>query len=403
MKIFLKTFGCRVNQVESQSIREKFAALGAEFVRKFEDADTCLLNTCTVTENADADVEKQIRQILNRAPNARLILTGCYASAHKEQIKEKFPKAEIIEKHLLAEALFNDKNFFWTVEGHEGRSRAFVKIQDGCDCFCSYCIVPFARPVKTSKPLHIAVREIANIIKNDFKEIVLTGINIGNYECPETGAKLDVLLREIFKLEGEFRIRLSSIELNTVTRTLLEEAQKGENKFCPHFHVPLQSGSDSVLKDMNRRYSAQDYRDKIKEIRIFFPYAGIFADIIAGYPTETKEHFEESYKLVEEVALAGLHVFSFSSRPGTKAASLPGHNAQEIKERAERLRALDKTLRNNFARAQINSVLNVLREDDGVCVAGNFQRVKVNSEMDGLTDVLVTDAQDDLCIGEVLI
>lgn len=383
MKIFLKTFGCRVNQVESQAIREKFASQGADFVAKFEDADICVLNTCTVTASADKDVEKQVRQILSRAPKARLVLTGCYALAHKAKIEQNFPTAQVIEKHALAKTLFNDAEFFWTVEGHEGRTRAFVKIQDGCDNFCSYCIVPFARPAKTSKPMRVALAEIQKIIDNNFKEIVLTGINIGNYLCPETGAKLDGLLKEIFKLHGEFRIRLSSIELNTLNEDVLRVARANSKKFCAHFHLPLQSGSDAVLTHMNRHYTAADYKNKVLEIRSFFPNAGIFADIIAGYPTETEQDFEVGCNLIKECALSGLHVFSFSARPDTKASKLLGLDPKTIKTRAERLRVLDKDLKTAFAQKQVGKTLQLLCEDDGVCISGNFQRVKLKAAEQG--------------------
>ena len=178
---FIKTFGCRVNQVESQAILEQF--LRADYVpaENFESADICLLNTCTVTHQADKDVEKLIRQILRRNPSARLVLTGCYAAAHAKEIRAKFPQAEIVGKYDLGRVLFNTEDLCWTVSGHEGHSRAFIKIQDGCDCFCSYCIVPFARSEKRSKPLADVLQEIENLVQKGFSEIVLTGINIGNY------------------------------------------------------------------------------------------------------------------------------------------------------------------------------------------------------------------------------
>ena len=180
MKFFLKTFGCRVNQVESQAILEAFACRGWT-AAPFEEADLCLLNTCTVTHQADKDVEKLIRQILRRNPAARLVLTGCYAAAHGAHIQATFPQAEIIGKYELGKKLFETQDLCWTVSGHEGHSRAFIKIQDGCDCFCSYCIVPFARSVKRSKPAADVLSEIQNLVQKGFGEIVLTGINIGNY------------------------------------------------------------------------------------------------------------------------------------------------------------------------------------------------------------------------------
>ena len=185
---FIKTFGCRVNQVESQAILEQFLRAGATPADSFETADICVLNTCTVTHQADKDVEKQIRQILRRNPRTRLVLTGCYAAAHADEVREKFPQAEIVGKYDLGKVLFHTDDVCWTVSGHEGHSRAFIKIQDGCDCFCSYCIVPYARPVKRSKPLNDVLQEIDTLEKKGFAEVVLTGINIGNYKCPQTGA-----------------------------------------------------------------------------------------------------------------------------------------------------------------------------------------------------------------------
>ena len=205
MKFFLKTFGCRVNQVESQAILEQFAARGWEHAASFEEADLCLLNTCTVTHQADKDVEKLIRQISRRNPSARLVLTGCYAAAHAEHIRQSFPKAEIIGKYDLGQKLFGQEDICWTVSGHEGHSRAFIKIQDGCDCFCSYCIVPFARTVKRSKPVPDVLKEIAALAQKGFGEIVLTGINIGNYSCPQSGKDLAALCADIAALEGRGR------------------------------------------------------------------------------------------------------------------------------------------------------------------------------------------------------
>ena len=190
---FIKTFGCRVNQVESQALWEDFLRHGFTPAENFESADICLLNTCTVTHQADKDVEKLIRQILRRNPSARLVLTGCYAAAHKTHIQGIFPQAEIVGKYELGRVLFNEDDICWTVSGHEGHSRAFIKIQDGCDAFCSYCIVPFARSEKRSKPVADVLSEIQNLVKNGFAEIVLTGINIGNYRCPQTGADLAAL------------------------------------------------------------------------------------------------------------------------------------------------------------------------------------------------------------------
>ena len=404
---FIKTFGCRVNQVESQALLEDFLRHGFTPAKSFETADICLLNTCTVTHQADKDVEKLIRQILRRNPHARLVLTGCYAAAHAPHIQKTFPQAQIIGKYDLGRALFEEEDICWSVSGHEGHSRAFIKIQDGCDCFCSYCIVPFARPDKRSKPLEDVLTEIKNLVQNGFAEIVLTGINIGNYQCPQTGSDLAALCEEIAKLPGNFRIRFSSIELQTVTDGVVAALQKYPERFCNYFHLPLQAGCDSVLKAMNRHYDTAAYRAKTGELRAVSPQIGIFADVIAGFPTETKENFEETVQFIRDVKLAGLHVFSYSPRPGTKAALLPQLPLQEIKRRAEILRALDKELRTQFAASLVGTEQTVFIEEhkEGQIhgITSNFQPVVVDGgccPMHGLVRVRITHVQGSLCFAK---
>ena len=403
---FIKTFGCRVNQVESQAIREDFLRHDFLPTDDFETADICLLNTCTVTHQADKDVEKLIRQILRRNPTARLILTGCYAAAHSAHIREVFPSAQIVGKYELGRVLFNEEDICWTVSGHEGHSRAFIKIQDGCDCFCSYCIVPFARNVKRSKPLVDVLTEIKNLVQNGFMEIVLTGINIGNFCCPKTSAGLAALCEEIAKLPGEFRVRFSSIELQTVTDGVIQAMKNFPTRFCNYFHLPLQAGSDPVLKAMNRHYNTAQYAARVQDLRKNVPGIGIFADVIAGFPTETKENFEETVSFIRTQKLAGLHVFSYSPRPGTKAAGLPQLPADEIKRRAEMLRALDKELRADFAASLVNTEQTVFIEEykEGQIrgITSNFQTVILENapeNVHGLVRVKITRAQNGLCYG----
>lgn len=403
---FIKTFGCRVNQVESQALLEDFLRHGFTPAEKFENADICLLNTCTVTHEADKDVEKLIRQILRRNPSARLVLTGCYAAAHAAHIREVFPSAQIVGKYDLGRALFNEEDVCWTVSGHEGHSRAFIKIQDGCDCFCSYCIVPFARNVKRSKPLQDVLKEIQNLVQNGFAEIVLTGINIGNYNCPKTGADLAALCAEIAKMPGDFRVRFSSIELQTVTDGIVQAMKNFPTRFCNYFHLPLQAGSDPVLKAMNRHYDTAQYAARVRDLRKNVPGIGIFADVIAGFPTETNENFEETVDFIRAQKLAGLHVFSYSPRPGTKAAGLPQLPAEEIKRRAEVLRALDKELRGNFADSLVGTEQTVFIEEhkEGQTrgITSNFQTVLIENapqNLHGLVRVKIVRAQNNLCYG----
>lgn len=405
---FIKTFGCRVNQVESQAIREQFLRSGFVPAEKFEQADVCLLNTCTVTHQADKDVEKLIRQILRRNPSARLILTGCYAAAHKEHILKNFPQAEIVGKYDLGRALFNTQDVCWTVSGHEGHSRAFVKIQDGCDNFCSYCIVPYARSVKKSKPLQDVLSEIQTLVKNGFLEVVLTGINIGNYVCPQTGCDLAALCAQIAKLQGHFRVRFSSIELPTVTDGIIQAMHDFPHRFCNYFHLPLQAGCDKILKDMNRHYTTADYAARVTALRKLVPQIGIFADVIAGYPTETEADFETTYAFIKTQKLAGLHVFSYSPRPGTPAAQLPQLSHEEIKRRADKLRELDKELRANFAVSLLGTEQTVfVEEKTGNQLHGitsNFQQVLLPGagHVRGLVRVKIVRVENCLCVGEVI-
>lgn len=406
---FIKTFGCRVNQVESQALLEDFLRHGFSPAKNFETADICLLNTCTVTHQADKDVEKLIRQILRRNPSARLVLTGCYAAAHAAHIRENFPLAQIVNKYDLGRVLFNEDDICWTVSGHEGHSRAFIKIQDGCDCFCSYCIVPFARNVKRSKPLEDVLAEIKNLVQNGFAEIVLTGINIGNYNCPKTGKDLAALCAEIAKLPGDFRVRFSSIELQTVSDGIIQAMKIFPARFCNYFHLPLQAGSDSVLKAMNRHYDTAAYAARVRDLRASVPQIGIFADVIAGFPTETKENFEETVSFIRAQKLAGLHVFSYSPRPGTKAAALPQLPADEIKRRAELLRALDKELRENFAASFVGTEQIVFIEEHRngqTCgLTSNFQQVILENapqNLHGLVRVQLTRTVGALCYGKPL-
>lgn len=409
MKFFLKTFGCRVNQVESQALFEEFQRAGWTQTDHMEEADLCLLNTCTVTHQADKDVEKLIRQILRRNPSARLVLTGCYAAAHQDHIRQTFPQAQIVGKYELGKTLFQKEDVCWTVSGHEGHSRAFVKIQDGCDCFCSYCIVPFARNVKRSKPAPDVLTEVAALAQKGFGEIVLTGINIGNYCCPQSGQDLAALCRELEKLTGRFRIRFSSIELQTVTDGIIEAMACRPDRFCNYLHLPLQSGCDGVLKAMNRHYDTAQYAQKVAQLRARVPGISIFADVIAGFSTETQADFETTYRFIAQQKLCGLHVFSYSPRPLTKAASLPQLPVAVIKERAEKLRQLDQQLRANFAQSLAESAQEVFIEEHSPqglrAVTSNFQQVILENtppDLHGLLRVRITRAEGAVCYAEPL-
>jgi len=413
MKIFIKTFGCRVNQVESEAFTEQFIAVGFEIVKDFETADVCVLNTCTVTGEADKDVEKMLRLIAARNPSCRLFATGCYATVHQEKVLKYAPFAHIVENPekatlaaLVAPQVCTNTDF--AVSGHQGHSRAFVKVQDGCTGKCKYCLVRFARPVKSSKPFPVALAEVRALAKKGFAEIVLTGINIGNYQCPETGRSLSELVEGLLEQGEGFRIRLSSIEVHNITDALLAAGEKYAGRLCAHFHIPLQSGSKKVLAEMGREYTPEFYLSRMNAIKNVFPDAGIYADVIAGYPTETEADFEEGYNFIESSGFAGLHVFSYSPRPGTEAFAIPCLDRKIIKERAERLRALDRKLRVRFANFLVGTVQEVLVEEGKngqvSAVAGNFQRVLSAAHLvkGSLVKLQIETARDGLCYGGLL-
>ena len=407
MKIFIKTYGCRVNQVESEAVLEEFLAQGHEITQDFKNANLCFINTCSVTSNADKEAEKFIRTLLKQNPSTQIVVSGCFARVKKDYLLQKYPTLKIYFKEDLSKALFN-KEIDWSVKEHSGHSRAFIKIQDGCDCFCSYCIVPYTRPIKTSKPKDIVLKEIKDLITNGYSEIVLTGINIGNYSCPKTKAKLADLCKEIFALPGKFRVRFSSIELNTISDDLIDVLSKAGENFCSYLHLPLQSGSTKVLKDMRRHYTAEEFFERLNFIRTKIKNLFVYTDIIAGFPTETEQDFKESAEFLKKAKFAGLHVFSYSAREGTPAAKMPQLAPQIIKERSLILHKLDKELRSSAAATLKGQILQVIGEDfqDSYlrATASNFQRVliKTDKKPQGLFNVLVEEIKGEEVFGPIL-
>ncbi len=363
MKIFYKTFGCRVNQIETESLCEKFASAGAQRQDDLENCDMVFINSCSVTEKADRDVLALVRKAA--AAGRKIAVTGCYASIFPAEILKIAPEAVIIpnsQKHLSPQILFRAaaEDDFFRVNGSYNRTRAFVKVQDGCSLKCSYCIVPYGRPVMKSKPYLKAVNEVKELVKKGFKEISLSGTRLGCYKCPETNYGIKDLLKGILELEGNFRIRLSSLEPMEIDEEILKAAKQGREKFCDHFHLPLQHCCDRVLKEMKRPYDFSFVKERISMIRSFFGDAGIFADIISAFPTETEEDFEIMMERLSDLSLSGLHAFSYSSRPfaaSSKMNDLP----QNIKiKRSARARELDAGLRAFFASSMQGRTLRVL-------------------------------------------
>ncbi|MCK4935995.1 MAG: tRNA (N(6)-L-threonylcarbamoyladenosine(37)-C(2))-methylthiotransferase MtaB [Elusimicrobiales bacterium] len=402
MKIYFKTIGCRVNQIESQSLKEQLCSLGCQKADDVSAADTIIINSCSVTAKADKDVFKSIEKFRKLNPKAGIIVTGCTATLYSDKISKLYPFVRIIrneDKENIPFHIMNKKvkNDFFAIKKFDGHTRAFIKIQEGCNFKCSYCIVSKARPVLSSKPVKTVLAEIETLIKNGYKEIVLCGIRLGAYKCAQTDTNLAALVKNIFSINGDFRIRFSSIESQEITPELLKELKNGRKKFCSYFHIPFQSGSDKVLKEMNRRGLAKDYAGKVSKIRELFPNAGIFADIIVGYPTESEKDFKDSLDFVKKLSLSGLHVFSYSAREGTVSAELKSLNPKIVKDRSLKMRELDKIIREKFKKSLINSVQTaiVLKHKGSFshALTSNFQNISIEGshEIGSFIDALITD------------
>lgn len=412
VKVYFKTVGCRVNQVETESLREKFMALGHTAAAEPEDADLVVVNTCSVTEKADRDCVAFLRKTAAANPKASIAVTGCLATLEPDKILAAAPGATLftnkekgnIPAQFCGSAPSGD---FFPVTKFHGKTRAFVIVQDGCNLKCAYCLVNLARSELKSKPVEAVVDEIKKLIDSGFSEIVLCGTRLGIYRC-QSGATLADMVKRLFALDGDFRIRFSSIESEELTPELLKVLKAAGPKFCDYLHLPLQAGSDPVLKAMGRLYDTAKYKAKLEELRAIFPGVGIYADIIAGYPTETEEDFAAAVKFVRDCALSGLHVFSFSGRPGTKAAALKSLPQKTVAARSAALRALDGELRAAFAASMLGKTYTglVLKSKDGraLALASNF----VNIELPGpqktgrLVRCRITAARDGACLAEVI-
>ena len=376
-KFFIYTFGCKINQYESQLITERLSVENKKLTDNIETADTVIINSCTVTEQANKQCNTLIKKLLNKGK--KIILTGCYQKVSQEEIKQIFPSVKIISK----ENLLPKKQKIYSFQKH---SRAFLKIQDGCNSFCSYCIVPFARNTLWSKPQAEIIDEINTLIDNGYYEIVLSGIHIGKYE-----GGIANLLKQIFKqINKIFRIRLSSIEVNEVNDELIELLKKESVRLCQHLHIPLQSASNEVLQKMNRRYDIQYFKNIIDKLTKEIPSIALTTDVIAGFPTETEENFNETYDFLKSNNFARLHVFPFSPRKGTVAFNLKQISTpEEIKKRVNKLLELDKILRNNFYAKFIGTKRNVVALKDGKALTDNYLTLNNVTAQKGIFETII--------------
>ncbi len=378
-KVAFETLGCRLNIAETGSLKEQFVAQGYQVVNFGEAADVVVINTCTVTDGADHTCRNIIRKAKKTSPKAKVVVIGCYAQVASEEIA-KIEGVDLIlgtaEKHKVLEYLdeqeqaihIDRNNEFWgaATSSVDNHTRAFLKIQDGCNYVCAYCIIPFARGRSRAIERAEAVKEAKNLVKNGFKEIVLTGVNIGEYQSL-TGESLAVLTQDLLNIEGLERLRFASIEPNTVTDELLK-VWLGSSKTMDHFHIPLQNGDDEILKEMRRKYTVSEYSAVIERLKKAFPQAGIGADVIVGFPGETEEQFQNTYRLMESLPLTHFHVFPYSKRKGTTASLLKDEISKQIKkERVQKLIELGARKLEAFAETQVGLSNRVLFEKKNEC------------------------------------
>jgi threonylcarbamoyladenosine tRNA methylthiotransferase MtaB len=401
MRFFLKTYGCKVNQYESQVIREQLAGEGYLETNNIQQANLCIINTCTVTAKADKECRDILRRIIRENQQARIIATGCYIDSDKKTVKAISPRIEAVNnkykirlpyviKNPEADTLKADTGFPG-ITSFKNHSRAFVKAQDGCDNLCSYCIIPFVRGRSRSRNPGEILDEARALIKNGYKEIVLTGICLGDFgKDLDCGMSVASLAKEISLLEGDFRVRLSSIELFDITDDLIREMKKSE-KLCRHLHIPLQSGDNSVLKNMNRKYTVNDFSCKINCIRSEMPDIGITTDLIIGFPGESDSNFNNTIKTLKKIKPSRTHIFAYNSRPGTRAAELISDITEAGKRlRYDKLKALTDTLSEDFKNRSLQARQRVLIES---------LREKSTGRLSGYTDTYVrafVDGPDEL-------
>ena len=384
-KIALTTLGCKLNFSETSSIGRTLTDNGYQKVDFSEPADFYIINTCSVTENADKQTRQVVKMALRTNPNAKVVVIGCYAQLKPEEIanipgvnmvlgaNEKFKLHEYLDQLESAEApiILNgnieDVAFYSDAYSHGERTRIFLKVQDGCDYMCSFCTIPLARGKSRSNSISKTVELARTAASTGVKEIVLTGVNIGDYGKTPDGLERTeegffALIRELEKIEEVGRWRISSIEPNLLTNEIVEFVAQSKS-FMPHFHIPLQSGSDRILKYMRRKYLTPLYRERVETIRRLMPHASIGVDVIVGFPGETEEEFRATYDFINSLDVSYLHVFTYSERANTKALNLsPIVPVAERKKRNEMLRILSEKKKRAFYESNLNTERSILWE-----------------------------------------
>ncbi|WP_457567532.1 tRNA (N(6)-L-threonylcarbamoyladenosine(37)-C(2))-methylthiotransferase MtaB [Desulfurobacterium sp.] len=396
-KVAFYTLGCKMNFHETAFMEEAFKKAGYQIVSFGDVADVYVINTCTVTASADAKSRKAIRRAKRTNPRATVVVTGCYSEVYPNSVVklpevdlvtgnvEKFNLVSMVEsglKGVFVKGVWNVNTFQPLLNlDYGGRSRAFLKVQQGCEAFCSYCIIPRARGRMLSEMPERVVEHVEMLIEKGYAEIVLTGTHLGAYGKDLNDVNLSGLLKRLIDLRGNFWIRLSSIEPQEFSEELLEVVA-GSDKIAPHFHIPLQSGTDRILKRMGRKYTVAYYRTLLEKLVDSKDGVCIGTDVMVGFPGETKEDFAETKSLLEDLPLGYLHVFPYSLRPGTKAAIMRDDvSSSEKKRRSKELVALSETKSFLFRQAFVGRKLkavSISRGDRNIVLTGNYIQIEVD-------------------------
>lgn len=401
MKFNIVTFGCKVNQYESNMMKERMLSSNFFYVENISEANIIVVNTCSVTNVADKKCLKMIRRIKREYPNSILVVAGC-SSQNKQEIYENLDidilignkdKSKIdillkdyIKTHKRYVKFYNDRklDFEDMLISDYNHIRAFIKIEDGCDNFCSYCIIPYVRGSVRSKNFETVIKEAKLLTQKGHKEIVLTGIHTGHYM--DNDYDLTDLINELSKIEDLLRIRISSIEITELNDKFLNMLSTNK-KVCDHLHIPLQAGSDEILKRMNRKYDLKYYEEKIKKIRMIRPDISITTDIIVGFPYETDKLFNETLEFSRKMNFSKIHVFPYSIRLGTSAANMPNQVDESIKkERVKKLMDLSEIMEKEYYNKFVGKELDILVEecDNNVSIghSSNYLMIRLNEKLE---------------------
>ncbi len=427
-KVAFYTLGCKVNQYETEAMLELFEKEGYEKAETEDYADVYVINTCTVTHMSDRKSRQYIRRMKKKNPDAIIAVVGCYSQVSPEEILsidevnlvmgtndrkkivEEVKKIDASRKVSTVDDIMKVKAFEEIeINKTNGKTRAFLKIQDGCDRYCSYCIIPYARGRVRSRDLESIVKEVENLAANGYKEVVLTGIHVASYgkDIKDTDIKLLDVIKQINDIDGIERIRLSSVEPILFTDEFVE-AVSTMDKVCPHYHLSLQSGCDETLKRMKRRYTTEEYKTIVDRLRANIPNVSITTDVIVGFPGETNEEFDKTYEFLKDIELTHMHIFKYSPRKGTPAATMENQVDPSTKhDRSEKLLKLNEENFEKFGQKMLNKEFNVLFEQkvgdnkyEGL--TENYVKVIVESDKDLSEQILkvkITDVKNEFLEG----